>query len=89
MNRYKWTTRMIELAKHDPIHQERNAECEELEPAFLQLRAKLSPEEQELLDMYIDACEESRYSLIYTAYRMGQLDVARPGHGATVFHENC
>lgn len=71
MNEYGWTRRMIELAKHDPIHQQRRSECEELEPAFLQLRAKLPPEDRDLLDRYINACEESQYSLIYTAYRLG------------------
>ena len=41
------------------------------EEAFLAIRSKLSPEEQEQLDLYIGACEAFCDSRIFVAYQLG------------------
>ena len=44
-------------AKEHVWYQECLARVRALEPGFLEIRAGLSPEKQELLDRYIAACE--------------------------------
>ena len=79
MLEYDWRPEMYALAKEDPWCRECLARLTELEGAFLQLREKLSPEEQRVLDAYIDACEEASFSLIYPAYRLGKCHGIREG----------
>ena len=67
MRTYEWTKELLTFAKYDPHHRQCVSECLALEPSFLAIRAKLQPEEQEILDRYITACEEVQYSLIFVA----------------------
>ena len=64
--------RVARAAKTDGWVQECKARMEELEPAYQAIRGMLTPEQQELLDDYIAACEELEYSHIYVAYQLGR-----------------
>lgn len=72
MSEYDWRPEMYMLAREDPWCAECLARMTELEDAFLQIRAKLNPKDQAVLDAYNDACEEASYSLIYPACRIGR-----------------
>ena len=74
-----WIKQIFEIAKTDENYQECVRMVAQLEPDFLQIRQKLSPQEQEILDSYIAACEELHFSLIYPAHRCACRD--RPTDG--------
>lgn len=67
-----WIQELPSLAKADPYCQECLAEVERRTPEFQRIRDKLTEEEQEVLDLYIAACEEHQYSFIYPAYELGK-----------------
>ena len=81
MLEYDWRQEMYDLAREDPWCKECLAHVAELEPGFLRLRDGLNPEEQAVLNSYIDACEEASFSLIYPAYRLGKCHGIRGGGG--------
>ena len=68
----KWVKQVLELAKTDGHYRECARAVARLEPDFLRIRKKLNPSEQETLDLYIAACEELSFSLIYPARQLGQ-----------------
>ena len=67
----KWEDEMRMLAKCDHIQRKAEQEIIDLEPAFHQIREKLTEEEREVLDFYISACEEFNYAYIRSAYQLG------------------
>ena len=67
----KWENEMRMLAKCDHVHKNAERDIIELEPAFHQIRDKLSEEERDALDLYISACEEINYTYIRSAYQLG------------------
>ena len=79
MLEYDWRQEMYDLAREDPWCKECLAHVAELEPGFLRLRDRLNPDEQAVLDNYIDACEEASFSLIYPSYRLGSRNAVREG----------
>lgn len=79
MLEYDWRQEMYDLAREDPWCKECLAHVAELEPGFLRLRDNLNPDEQAVLDSYINACEEASFSLIYPAYRLGSRNAVREG----------
>lgn len=79
MLEYDWRQEMYDLAREDPWCKKCLAHVAELEPGFLRLRDKLNPDEQAVLDSYINACEEASFSLIYPAYRLGSRNAVREG----------
>ena len=72
MEDHRWTKKLLMLACKEPYHLQCVSECSALEPAYEKLRSSLSPEEQDLLDRYISACEEVQYSLIFLARQLGE-----------------
>ena len=70
---YDWINQVLALAKTDENYQECVRRVAQLEPDYLRIWEKLSPSEQEALDLYIAACEELNFSLIYPAHRLGQI----------------
>lgn len=66
-----WRMEMYALAVKDKWCQETARKVAELEPGYLRILSKLSPDEQEILEDYIAACQENKYSLIYPAYELG------------------
>ena len=56
----------------DAWYQQCLQEVRELEAEFLQVRADLTPAQQETLDRYIAACEELEHALAQLAYRLGR-----------------
>lgn len=66
-----WIDQMRILASFDSAHRQAERDIIALEPAFHQIRDRLSPEEQDALDLYISACEEFNYTYIRAAYQLG------------------
>ena len=48
---------MLELTQNDESYQQTLDRVKKLEPAFLAIRESLRPEQQQILDDYIAACE--------------------------------
>ena len=48
---------LVDFAENDKQYQEALDRVKRLEPAFLTIRESLSPEQQQILDDYIAACE--------------------------------
>lgn len=66
-----WVRQVFEQAKGDLFCQECSHNVARLEPEYLKIRQKMTQEEQDILEMYIAACEERSFSLIYPAYKLG------------------
>lgn len=64
--------RMYQLAGIDADHQRCKTVMEAREPKYLDLRARLSEEDQDTLDLYIAACEELSFHYVYIAYALGR-----------------
>ena len=58
---------ILRAAKNDTVYRECLRMAENLEPGFLSLRASLPPEQQDLLDRYIAACEAMDDALLAVA----------------------
>ena len=67
----KWLDAVYAYAKEDVWCIQCRQQVEAAEPAYLELKKRLSPEEQAVLDRYICACEELRFSLVPIAYKLG------------------
>jgi hypothetical protein len=63
---------VTELAKMDSDFQERLAACGRLEPAYLALLQRLCPEDRQLLEAYILACEDKENRFAQLAYQFGK-----------------
>ena len=63
---------VTELAKMDSDFQERLAACGRLEPAYLALLQRLCPEDRQLLEAYIGACEDKENRFAQLAYQFGK-----------------
>lgn len=67
-----WKARLDIIARHDPWHQECLEEVEKFTADFERIRSGLPEADQELLDLYIAACEELEHSRTLIAHRMGR-----------------
>ena len=65
MTNQEWYRYLYDRAKNDPWYQECLRVCREREPELVKLRTSLTPQEQEILDLYIAACEELQFALIF------------------------
>jgi hypothetical protein len=63
---------VTELAKKDGEFQTLLASCAELEPAYLAVLEKLTPEDRQSLEAYITACEDKENRFAQIAYRFGK-----------------
>lgn len=72
---------IVSLSKQDEWYMELLDQCRNLEPEFRQIKAKLTEEEQELLDQYISTCEDMLYRQSQLAAQYFAL------HGAKVFEQ--
>jgi hypothetical protein len=68
--KFDWLDFLYNRAQTDPWYCECLRVCHEREAVFLEIREKLTPTEQDALDLYIDACEELQFSLVQLAYFM-------------------
>ena len=59
-------------AAADRWYLERKEDVLRYTEGFRRIRESLSPEEQEILDLYISSCEELEYACAYIAYRLGR-----------------
>ena len=63
---------VTELAKKDGLYQEMLAACALLEPAYLAVLEKLSPDDRQTLEAYITACEDKENRFAQMAYQFGK-----------------
>ena len=56
----------------DPEYRECQARIEALEPEYLRIRDTLAPEDREILDSYIGACEAAGDLLTALAWKLGK-----------------
>ena len=73
MDRQELAAAINGLLARDKEFQELYNKVEQYEPEHQRILAALSPEDRELLELYIAACEEAQYYRIYPAYRLGRL----------------
>ena len=62
---------VMERSKNDPWCAECLREVQRYEGNYLDIRSRLSPEEQEQLDLYIGACEAFCDAHIFVAHQLG------------------
>ena len=62
--------RMLEYTEKDAAYQETLSRVERLEPAFLAIRESLHPEQRQILDDYIAACEALEQCEIFLAAKL-------------------
>ena len=67
-----WKDILVLRASTDKWYQQCLQEVRALETEFLEVRATLTPEQQDALDRYIAACEELEHALTQLAYHLGQ-----------------
>lgn len=63
---------VMRRAKNDPWCMECLQDVQRHEGNYLTIRGKLSPEEQEQLDLYIGACEAFCDAHIFVAHQLGR-----------------
>ena len=70
--------RLVAITEKDAAYQEALSRVERLEPAFLAIRESLRPEQREILDDYIAACEALEQCEIYLAAKLSRPEVCPP-----------
>lgn len=66
--------RIAAIAKEDHLYCELLDRCSVLSADYHRIRCSLSDEDQDLLEMYISACEELEYQRACIAYILGTQD---------------
>ena len=64
---------VMEILSHDPEFQKLLAELEQAELKYQEVLAKLSPEDQKIVENYIALCEDVEYQKTHTAYKCGRM----------------
>ena len=72
MNRDELWVHLVLRMEQDPNYQQALQVLKEAEPAYLALLETLTPENQEILNRYIAACEALDDPLIFLAYQIGK-----------------
>ena len=60
------------MMEQDPDYQQALQKLKETEPAYLALLETMTPENREILERYIGACEALDDPLIFLAYQIGK-----------------
>ena len=61
------------ILKNDKDYQQMLVELEQAEEKYLNVVAKLSAEEREIVEDYIALCEDVEYQKTHTAYKVGRM----------------
>ena len=67
MNNYEWLQWLYNGAKQESWYSQCLRVYQEREAGFLEIRSRLPPQEQEILDLYIAACDELQFTLVHLA----------------------
>lgn len=62
-----------EILEHDPEFKKLLTQLEQAEEQYRRVRDSLSPEDQQIIERYIELCEEVEYQKTHTAYRCGRM----------------
>ena len=63
---------LVPMMEQDPDYQQALQKLKETEPAYLALLETMTPENREILERYIAACEALDDPLIFLAYQIGR-----------------
>ena len=72
MNKDELWDYLVPMMEQDPDYQQALQKLKETEPAYLALLETMTPENQEILERYIAACEALDDPLIFLAYQIGR-----------------
>ena len=67
----EWMELLAQLAKKDEWYQECLARMKKKEGEYLEAVKALAPQQHQLIEDYIAACEELEHALLPIAYRLG------------------
>ena len=70
---------LVPMMDADPDYQQALQKLEEVEPEYLALLETLTPEQRDVLERYIAACEEVDDALLFLAYEDGRKNGFRIG----------
>ena len=70
---------LVPMMDADPDYQQALQKLEEVEPEYLALLETLTPEQRDVLERYIAACEEVDDALLFLAYEDGRKNGFRSG----------
>ena len=74
MNREELWDRLTLMMGGDPEYQQALQRLQVAEAAYLAVVETMKPEDREVLDRYIAACEETDDAVIWLAYQIGRTD---------------
>ena len=72
MDRDELWHRLIPMMEQNPDYQQALQKLKEIEPEYLALLETLSPQQRDVLERYIAACETADDPLLYLAYQIGR-----------------
>ena len=72
MNKDELWVHLVLRMEQDPDYQQALQRLKEAEPAYLALLETMTPENREILERYISACEALDDPLIFLAYQIGR-----------------
>ena len=70
---------LVPMMDTDPDYQQALRKLEKVEPDYLALLETLTPEQRDVLERYIAACEEVDDALLFLAYEDGRKNGFRMG----------
>ena len=76
MDREELWRRLISMMEQDADYQQALQQLKSAETDYLTLSASLTPEDREVLERYIGACEAMEDPLVYLAYALGKTSAA-------------
>ena len=72
MNKDELWYYLVPMMEQDPDYQQALQKFKDVEPDYLALLETMTPENQEILERYIAACEALDNPLIFLAYQIGR-----------------
>ena len=72
MNKEELWYYLVPMMEQDADYQQALQKLKEIEPEYLDLLETLSPQQRDVLDRYISACEAVDDPLVYLAYQIGR-----------------
>ncbi len=72
MNKDELWYYLVPMMEQDPDYQQALQKLKDVEPDYLALLETMTPENQEILERYIAACEALDDPLIFLAYQIGR-----------------